>query len=75
MQIKLKYDKNDMWYNTSNNAYLQMIFFCKVLLCDKVGQGEWYRKSLVNIPPHPPFYCNDEEIEGFGLWKKEVQTL
>ena len=24
---------------------------------------------------HPPLHCNEEEIEGFGLWKKEVQAL
>jgi hypothetical protein len=24
---------------------------------------------------HPPLHCNEEEFEGFGLKKKEVQGL
>ena len=25
------------------------------------------RKSLVEVPTHPPLYCNEKEIEGFDL--------
>jgi hypothetical protein len=32
-------------------------------------------KSLVDNPSHPPLYCNEEEFEGFGLWKEEVQNF
>ena len=64
-----------MWYNAYINTRLQKINLCKVVLCSEIGQGEWLRKSLVNIPTHPPLHCNEEEIEGFGLWKEEVQTL
>ena len=41
-QVRL-WEKMIMWYNTSINTYLQMILLYKVLLCDKVGQGEWHK--------------------------------
>ena len=64
-----------VWYNTSNYAYLQMILLCKVWLCYQIDRGQRHRKSLVDIPTHPPLYCNEEEIEGFSLWKEDVQTF
>ena len=63
------------WYNTSTNIWLQRTLLCKALCNGEIGQGKWLRKSLVNIPTHPPLHYNEEELEGFGLWKEEVQTL
>ena len=73
-QARLRY-KMFVWYNTSNYAYLEMTLLCKVLLWYQIGRDKRHRKSLVNIPAHPPLYCNEEEIEGFDLKKEEVQTL
>ena len=27
------------------------------------------------IPTHPPLHCDEEEFEGFGIWKEEVEAL
>ena len=40
-----------------------------------MGRDESHSKSLVDITTHPPLYCNEEEIEGFGLCKAEVQNF
>ena len=40
-----------------------------------MGRDKRCRKSFVNIPTHPPLYCKEEEFEGFGLWKEEVQNF
>ena len=30
---------------------------------------------LWKVPTHPPLHSNEEDIEGLGLWKEEVQAL
>ena len=25
------------------------------------------------IPTHPPLHCDEEEFEGFGIWKEELK--
>ena len=40
-----------------------------------MGRYERLCKSCVNNPTHPPLYCNEEEFEGYGLWKEEVQNF
>ena len=38
-------------------------------------KGSYVRHSYVQIPTHPPLYNHEEDIEGFGLSKEEVQAL
>jgi hypothetical protein len=40
------------------------------LLCYQVGRCKENRKSLVEIPTHPPLHCNEEDVEGFGPLKR-----
>ena len=51
-----------------------------VLMQSLCYSGKWVETkdremSFVNIPTHPPLYCKEEEFEGFGLWKEEVQNF
>ena len=73
-QARLRH-KMFMWYNTTSNyAYLQMTLLCKVLMCYQIGRDKRQRKSLVNTRTHPlTLYCNEKEIEGFGLWKRKFK--
>ena len=49
---------------------------CKLSLCYEIEDAKEIERVLWKFPPtHPPSYCNEEEIEGFGLLKEEVQTL
>ena len=38
----------------------------------RLGLKDW---GLWKVPTHPPLHSNEEDIEGLGLWKEEVQAL
>jgi hypothetical protein len=42
------------------------------ILWERLGMRKWL---LWKVPTHPPLYSNEEETEGLGLWKEEVQAL
>jgi hypothetical protein len=46
-----------------------------VLLCHLIGRCIRDRKSYGEVATHPPLCCNEEDFEGFGIWKEEVQAL
>ena len=60
-----------MWYNIYINTRLQRNVLCKALYGDVIGQDEWLRKSLVNIPTHPPSIAMKKKLKDLASEKRK----